>query len=330
MRVVVVVCLALVAICSRVVGPSALDLLLISEAYRLTEAVQDSVWPGGLGAVPYPLLLVTTEREFLVAFPRTPPGFTKGPCFTSVGAPILERPRHLPPNLLASFPAFGLPPVIVIGRPDATGKTSTYWVLTVVHEHFHQFQSADPDYYSALEQLDLSDGDKSGIWMLNYPFPYQSSSIGERFSELSRSLARLIHQSSASEHCAFWQSYSAFLRDLSERDRRYLSFQIWQEGIARYIELRTAEVAARVYDPTQEFKALPDFKPFATVAAEIRAAIINELENPNLAERRRVSLYAFGAGLALLLDEDVPDCKTRYLTEKFAIERYIEGWLTTQ
>ncbi len=324
MRAIVALCSAMLALVGHTTGPDPADVLRIKEAFRLTEAVQDSVWPGGWGAVPFPLLLVSEEREFLVAFPRTPSGFEEGPYLATLGTRILERPRQLQPNLLATFPAFGPPSVVVVGRPEATDRNSATWVLTIVHERFHQFQTADSAYYSATERLDLSGGDQTGMWMLNYPFPYRSNAVVARFSALSRNLARLLDQSSASERRAFWESYIAFLGDLSERDRRYLRFQVWQEGIARYVELRTAEVAARRYKPTPEFEMLPDFRPFADIARQMRAAILDELANPDLPGRQRVSFYAFGAGLALLLDLDVPNWQMRYLTEKFSVERYIE------
>lgn len=244
MRGIVALCSAFGLVIGQTAGPDPVDLVRIKEAFRLTQAIQDSVWPGGWGAVPFPLLLVTEEREFLVAFPRTPSGFEEGQYLGSLGTRILERPRQLQPNLLATFPAFGPPSVIVVGQPKATRKNATTWVLTIVHERFHQFQSADSGYYSAVQGLDLSDGDQTGMWMLNYPFPYRSTAIVERFSALSRNLAHLLDQSSASQRRAFWESYVAFLADLSERDRRYLSFQVWQEGVARYVELRTAELAA--------------------------------------------------------------------------------------
>ncbi|MGQ0702249.1 MAG: hypothetical protein ACT4PM_03850 [Gemmatimonadales bacterium] len=303
--------------------PDSVDLLRIKEAFRLTAAVQNSVWPGGWGPVPFPLLLVTPEREFLIADRRTPPGFTQAGDSIAREPPILERPRQFQPDLLATFPAFGPPSVIVIGRPESTGKTSTTWILTVVHEHFHQYQYDDPEYFSAVERLGLSGGDQTGMWMLNYPFPYQSAPVGERFAALSHELGRLVEHSSASERRAFWDRYAAFLGDLSEADRRYLSFQLWQEGVARYVELRATEAAARRYEPSAEFRALPDFQSLADVAAGLRAAILDELANPNLAARRRVSFYAFGAGLALLLDQDVPDWKNRYRREKFFLERYL-------
>jgi hypothetical protein len=314
----------LVSVIGQTTGPDSADVLRIREAFRLTAAVQDSVWPDGWGAVPFPLLLVTEEREFLVAFPRTPPGFDEGHYLAPLGARILERPRQLQPDLLATFPAFVPPSVIVVGRPETTRKNSATWALTIVHERFHQFQTADSAYYPGVERLDLSGGDRTGMWMLNYPFPYRSKVVVERFSELSRNLARLLDHSSASDCRAFWEAYIRFLADLSERDRRYLSFQVWQEGIARYVELRAAEFAARRYHPTPEFEALPDVQAFADIALQMRAAILDALANPDLPGRERVSFYAFGAGLALLLDMDIPNWKGRYLTEKFAIERYRE------
>ncbi len=93
---------------------------------------------------------------------------------------IWTRPRQLQPNLLATFPAFGPPSVVVVGRAEATKKASTSWVLTILHEHFHQHQSADPEYYREVEQLGLSNGDQTGMWMLNYPFPYQSAAFLSR------------------------------------------------------------------------------------------------------------------------------------------------------
>jgi hypothetical protein len=69
--------------------------------------------------------------------------------------------------------------------------------------------------------------------------------------------------------------------------------------------------------------ALPDYAPFAMVAARMRADLLSSLTSSHLPEQRRAAFYAFGAGLALLLDLDVPGWHARYLTEKFAIERYL-------
>ncbi len=297
------------------------DLIRLAEARRLASEVRNKVWPGW-EATPFPVLLVTAERELLVDFPGSPPGFTSAGYSAVLRAELLGRPRQFDPALLATFPAFELPPVIVIGRSEATNKMSAEWALTVLHEHFHQYQMYDPEYFTAVDQLGLSGGDQSGMWMLNYPFPYQSAEVAGAFAHVSRQLALLLKNASRSDRQEFWKTYGGFLAALTERDRRYLSFQVWQEGIARYVELRVAEAAADGYVPSFEFLMLPDVKPFSEIAVKMRTAILTELENPDLQARQRVSFYAFGAGLALLLDQENESWKRRYLSEKFFVERY--------
>jgi hypothetical protein len=301
--------------------PEAVDLIRLAEAFRLANAIEATVWPGWETA-PFPLLLVGTQREFLIGHSAVPSGFTSDGYSAILQMGIWSRPRQLDPSLLATFPAFGPPAVIVIGRAEVTKKTSAAWVLTVLHEHFHQFQVADAKYYSEVEQLGLAGGDQTGMWMLNYPFPYQSPNVSEAFAAISRELAELLPASSRPDREQFWQRYNKFLDRLSEPDRRYLSFQVWQEGVARYVELRVAEAAANTYRTSLEFRNLPDVQPFSAVAERMRADILRELESPDLRKQQRVSFYAFGAGLALLLDQDGDSWKRRYMTQKFVLERY--------
>src|SRR5215469_8935107 len=102
---------------------------------------------------------------------------------------MYARPRQFQPNLQATFPAFGFPPVIVIGKPASTSsKTSTPWLIVVMHEHFHQLQWAQPDYLKAINDLWLSKGDPTGMWILNYPFPYDVPDIAESFNHMREPL----------------------------------------------------------------------------------------------------------------------------------------------
>src|SRR5262245_27781150 len=149
--------------------PEAMDLIRLAEAFRLARIVQSTVWPGW-EAAPFPVLLVGAERELLVGNSVVPRGFTADGYSGILQTDIWSRPRQLDQSLLATFPAFGPPAVIVMGRAEVTEKTSTTWVLTLLHEHFHQYQMADPKYYSAVEQLGLAGGDQTGMWMLKYPF----------------------------------------------------------------------------------------------------------------------------------------------------------------
>jgi len=300
--------------------PELSDLVRLAEAARLADELRAEVWPGW-EATSMPVLLVTAETEFLTGFPRRVEGFAAVGHSSLLGAELASRPRQFDPGFLATFPAFGPPALVVIGRAEATGKTSTEWVLTVLHENFHQFQMTDPGYFSEVEGLDLSGGDETGMWMLNYPFPYSAPEIAAEFAEVSRRLASLLEESSAGDRRRFWREYEGFLEQLSEADRRYFSFQVWQEGLARYVELRVAELAADGFRSSLEFAALPDAESHETVARRLRAGILEELGNPDLPNRGRVSFYAFGAGLGLLLDMDGASWKRRYLTDKFHVER---------
>jgi hypothetical protein len=208
---------------------------LVEEAFSLASAVGDAVWPGW-GAAPFDLVLVADDTEYLVRSEQRPEGFAPLAGTTLGGGPVLARPRTFAPALLAAFPAFGGAPVIVVGTPPATGRDPGRWVLSVLHEHFHQLQ-----------------------------------------------------------------------------DRAYLDFQLWQEGIARYVELRVAEAFAA--------RAAPGALVSASTAVDVRRTVLASLRDDGLEERRREAFYAFGAALGLLLDEDRPGWKDAYFRERFSLSR---------
>ena len=125
------------------------------------------------------MLLVTSNEEFLTHHPAPPKDFQ------AIGDGFYARPRQFPLNLLATFPAFGPQSVIVIGEPQSTNsKTSTPWLITLMHEHFHQLQNAQPGYFQAVQDLGLRGDDNTGMWMLNYPFPYERAEVMHAFANL--------------------------------------------------------------------------------------------------------------------------------------------------
>src|SRR5207247_9176473 len=105
---------------------------------------------------------------------------------------VYFRKRTQPTNFLATFPAIGgsMISTIVVGQAENTSaKTSTPWVVTLLHEHFHQLQYSQPDYYPGTEALGLAHGDQTGMWMLNYPFPYEDPAVQQAFSAAANALA---------------------------------------------------------------------------------------------------------------------------------------------
>src|SRR5215217_7971037 len=115
------------------------DRVRLAEAFRLADELGDSLW-AGWGRAPFAVLLVTPEHEFLVRHPAPPAGFARIGYDSLLGSEVLTRPRVFPVGLLATFPISDATPVIVVGQAERTGKSTTGWILTLLHEHFHQLQ----------------------------------------------------------------------------------------------------------------------------------------------------------------------------------------------
>ena len=306
------------------VAPPALasaDRVRLAEVRRLMHALADSVWPGWSGA-PTAVLLVTPAREYLIWHPRPSAEFERVGYDSLLASDIHARPRQFSPTMLATFPAVGGVPTVVVGTAEQTGKRSTAWVLTVAHEHFHQMQTSRPDYYGRVAGLELSGGDQTGMWMLNYPFPYASPVVTAPFDALASRLRTALRDTASTNHArhaAAVDSARRALRSvLAPADHRYLDFQLWQEGIARYTELALARLAAARYTPSAAFAALPDAEPFAVVAGRLQREVL-ETERVSLTNQR-VAFYPVGAALGLWLDRTDPSWRQRYFERLLTLE----------
>lgn len=309
--------------------PTALrpaDRARLGEAFHLAEAVRDSVWPGW-SEVPFVLLLVTPEGEFLVRHPDPPDDFVSLGYDDLLGGEVYARPLsgQYPLTFLATFPAIGGVNTVVIGTPEHTGKPSTEWVVTALHEHFHQLQYTRPGYYDGVAALDLAGGDETGMWQLTYPYPYADTTVAARFRTYADALNRAVRLGDDAEAVAAYHAARTALRAAaSEADDRYLAFQLWQEGVARYTEYAVAEAAQNGYEPLPAFLALPDAVPYDEALAALREKLADEMTSLNLTSWERVAVYPAGAAEALLLDQVRPGWKARYFAEPFDLARYHE------
>ena len=297
------------------------DRTRMAEAFRLSDQLADELWAGWSKA-PLAVLLVTPDKEFLIRHPQPSKDFTSLGYDTKLKSEVFYRDRKFATNLLATFPAVGGISTIVIGQAENTAsKTSTPWVITLMHEHFHQLQDAQPNFFKDTEALNLSRGDQTGMWMINYPFPYETPEVSRQFSTL---VGLLLEAINAKSQTLFNTKLSQYLaaRDtlkkmLSADDYKYFSFQLWKEGIARYTEYRVAQWAAAKYRPTHEFQSLRDFTTFNTAADQVHKGIVHELSTLKLEDYKRVAFYPIGAGEGLLLDRSNPKWRSLYFPQKF-------------
>ena len=305
---------------------SRTDQIRLAEAFSIADQLGDRIWPNWSKA-PFAVLLVTPDIEFLIRHPQPSADFTKLGYNDKLKSDVYYRKRTMSPSFLATFPAIpgSIVSTIVVGQAENTWvKTSTPWVITLLHEHFHQLQDSQPNFYADVNALNLSGGDQSGMWMLNYAFPYERTEVQQQFAEMSKLLAdavRATPRNRAERVRAYKEAQRKFQQLVSADDYKYLAFQFWKEGIARYTEYRLAQLAASRYRPTKEFRALPDYQSFAENARNTYDGIFRQLQTQKLGESKREVVYSFGAAEGLLLDQIKPGWRQRYFVEKFDLGR---------
>ncbi len=251
----------------------------------------EALWPG-YGAAPFGFLLLEAESETLLCREPAPAGFTPDGRDDATGCLRFTRPRgKLSGRFLAAMPVFGPPATIVMGTPASTGRSPAEWRRTILHEHFHQWQWWLPDHYKRVNALDLSGGDETGMWMLNYAFPYADPAAGAAYSAASLALADALAARGTGEFPAAFDNYLGarvrFEASVTPRDWRYLEFQLWQEGVARWTEIELG-------------KQYPDAAVKAASTA-LEARTLTALREPKLAEQGRELAYSYGAGEAMLM-----------------------------
>jgi hypothetical protein len=171
--------------------------------------------------------------------------------------------------------------------------------------------------------LDLAHGDSTGQWMLNYAFPYDSAPVQRAVRGLAVALGQALDATAGSRSSALKGVVSA--RDklrglLTASDYRCFEFQLWQEGVARFIEYAAAQAAAaESRRPAVEFRRLADYETYDAVAAEGRRSLRRELEQLALGRERRIAFYPIGAAIALLLEETRPGWKAAYEARPFEL-----------
>jgi hypothetical protein len=297
------------------------DKLRIREAVIISEKYGEQIW-SGIGMTTFAIVLVTDSIEFLVFHPAPTPDFSLSEHDSILNAKIYWRKRQFSKGLLATFPAVGGVNCIVAGTPVNTGKNTTEWIITLLHEHFHQYVYSQPDYYTSVEKLDLSGSDQTGMWMLNYPFPYSKQGVAKQYNKYVLFLSKAVSGYKIKDYL---NQRKKLKEKLKPADYRYFSFQLWQEGIARYTEYKFLE-AMKTYQPSQEIAAMDGFISFADYKEKLYADEIRNLQQLKLPDGQRVCFYASGFAEGILLDKVSPTWRENFLKNKFYLENYQRGY----
>jgi len=300
------------------------DRIRIREATNISKLYGDKIWVG-MREAPFAIILVTDSIEFLVNHPSPSKDFILLGNDSILCSQVYFRKAVFNKYFLSTFPAVNGLNTIVVGTPENTGLSSSEWIVTLLHEHFHQYVNSSPGYYEAVNQLDLSGGDKSGMWMLNYPFPYTDSAIAAQYKNYTQALSRSLLAISTD---SFEVQFKVYVLErerlqllLKPSDYRYFSFQIWQEGIARYTEYKFLELLDD-YTPSKEASALSDFVSLKLFHRALYKNQLRRITQWQLSEHQRDCFYALGFGEGLILDRINSMWRNKYLSDKFYIEHY--------
>lgn len=274
----------------------------IAKVRSFARSVGDRLWRG-YGEAPFGFLLVAGDKEQLLCQSPAPNGFVPAGKDRASGCTRYVRPRSkFPDTLLAAMPVFGPPSTIVMGTPQTTGRSDADWTRTILHEHFHQWQDSLPDFYERASALGLSGDDRSGMWMLNYPFPYSEPEVVAVFDAASRALGAALDArgkaSFARRLAAYLDARRNLARIAGEKNWRYAEFELWKEGVARWTE-------------TQLGKSYPE-KAVRESALSLETKSRAWLDNPDLPGAGREFVYPFGAGEAALLEACMPSWRRDY------------------
>ncbi|MEL6190682.1 MAG: hypothetical protein AAFR66_01475 [Bacteroidota bacterium] len=295
------------------------DKVRIAEAQRLARLYTNEIWDG-MGDNAFTVLLIEGENEFLINHPAPDTSFRSLGVDSLLGSEVFVRSQRFPPNFLATFPAVNGRNCIVVGTPEQTGLPSTAWIITLLHEYFHIHQYTQPNYYQWAADLDLAKGDESGMWMLNFPFPYENEEVQELIYEYQSALSR--PDFSLEE---FLHIRNTLKENLSRDDYTYFSFQLWQEGVARYTEYAFLKnITEDQFQSSLEVQALEDFESYESyyqTFVEREKKLLKELK---LGEFKRVAFYSYGLAEAWMLDIFSPDWKKKYFTHPFQLGKLFQ------
>lgn len=299
------------------------DKIRIKEAIEISKAYGDAIWRG-FNSAPFTVVLVTDKYEYLINHPNPTKDFKLLGKDKILNTEVYVRKKQFNKRFLATFPAVNGVNCIVIGTPENTGLNSTEWIITLLHERFHQYQYNSPNYHKDALALGISKGDTTGMWQLNYPFPYEDISVNKCYNKYTEYLIKTVEARNNKNWKKVYKQYidkrKEFKDSLKEDDYKYISFQWYQEGIARYTEYAFLRLL-QDSEPSKEVLNLKDFVAYEEYLKEFYTRHLENVKKMKLSKEKRITVYDIGFAEALVIEHVNKDWKDKYLIEKFDLKK---------
>lgn len=296
-------------------SPSARNVELVQIASKLKDAVGEVFWEEWKD-IPMISLLVEEHYEYVFNYTPLDSSFRQDSL-----SGLYFRPRTQGLDLLATFPLVDWKTTMVLGTPENTAvQSDLHWLLTVIHEHFHQLQYTQPRYFQGSKELALAQGENDYLWPLNFPFPYNNQKVVQQLFEMRKTLKNALSDTSL---VSTYRAQKAQLQAIiSEKEYRYLNFQLWQEGFARFMEIKVLEYWLNNYHELGILQFEKD--ELIGLKSYYQSQLEKELLDPYFFQKGRVQFYIMGAAEALLIEVINSEWKPQYFSSLFTTDEMLK------
>lgn len=283
------------------------DVEVITESFNLWKTKGENVWKGWT-KINIPFIYKKENYEYWINFPSSLK--QKGKFVGKVNNMNVYGQVINNKNAAAATEDIYNINAVILSSPKILEMTKEEWIITAIHEMFHIYQDSDKTYQNKIRNLDLAYGNDAS-WMLDFPFPYKDSSL-KTISHMQGYLLYKIYQSGDFQE----NMYDCFLlKDVlslykneiiqaygTDKNYKYSIFQQSVEGVAKYTEIKMAEIAATDYTPLSPKIHFTD----------IYTNQINVIKHCGKGTGGRLTFYYLGLGKCLVLDKINPQWKDSY------------------
>jgi hypothetical protein len=310
----------------------------LSEALHLKSTLGDKAWQGS-GSADIPIIVWNRSYEFLTNYDGTAPsGWSKVSGEDLNGQPYYRRIADDPQN-------FAAPVGDVLAASMATKQTTDHFLIAtfhdklptpikqvfpyrlliqpsetqmggLLHESFHVFQCQN-----AHERMKEAES----IHKLGTDYETATAAFQSEWKQESNLLADALAAKTRAEKIQLARQFLA-AREARRRDAHlddkltdYERWLEWEEGTAKYIEVKILRLAGETidYHALPEMKTDGDFKQYRKVGQRWSQELF-QLRHPLSTGEPR--LYMTGLAQAFLLDDLMPGWQERYWQEGVFLE----------